>query len=62
MATAAVGKASVVQDQPESMAVDAAGPSTETLDGGDDLYTRFKTLQRQLEFLEIQVPIKCGLG
>ena len=44
-----------VHDQAEDMAVDATGPSTEAADGGDDLYTRFKTLQRQLEFLEIQV-------
>ena len=26
----------------------------------DDLYVRFKTLQRQLEFIEIQVRKLCG--
>ena len=67
MAAAAVDKRAApnVHDQAEDMAVDAAGPSTEAVDAGDDLYTRFKTLQRQLEFLEIQVRIQrlvvCGM-
>ena len=35
----------------EAMQVDVASGD----DAGEDLYTRLKTLQRQLEFLEIQV-------
>lgn len=31
-------------------------PSAQSSDPEEDLYTRLKTLQRQLEFYEIQVP------
>jgi hypothetical protein len=58
MATAAVADAKVALHAPLAspeeavdMQVEAAGPS----EGEDeDLYTALKTLQRQLEFLEIQ--------
>jgi hypothetical protein len=41
-------KAQISGDQVDKMDIEASS---------DDLYTRLKTLQRQLEFLEIQVSI-----
>lgn len=41
------------------MEVDA--PSSSNVDSEGDLYTRLKTLQRQLEFYEIQVRNSTGL-
>lgn len=53
--SAAVATAKATDVRPaeaeEAMQVDAAGPDV----AQEDLYTRLKTLQRQLEFLEIQV-------
>jgi hypothetical protein len=44
-------------EQPTDMEVEAAGEED------DDLYTRLKTLQRQLEFFEIQArPRALALG
>jgi hypothetical protein len=53
--SAAVATAKATDIKPaeveEAMQVDAAGLDSTN----EDLYTRLKTLQRQLEFLEIQV-------
>jgi len=53
--SAAVATAKISDVKPaeteEAMQVDASGIDS----AGEDLYTRLKTLQRQLEFLEIQV-------
>ena len=48
MAAAAVMKPKAVDLHDEKMDVDIE-------DGEEDLYTQLKTLQRQLEFIEIQV-------
>jgi hypothetical protein len=53
--SAAVATAKATDIKPaeveEAMQVDAAGTDS----NNEDLYTRLKTLQRQLEFLDIQV-------
>lgn len=46
------GKAQVALDEPIDMEMDTGAD-----DGDEDLYTRLKTLQRQLEFYEIQVTV-----
>lgn len=48
------GKVGAADAVAEHMDLDAAA-SSNTQGGEEDLYTRLKTLQRQLEFLEIQV-------
>lgn len=50
-AVAAVPKAKDAPARAEPKAMDAEGPAAPQ----EDLYTKLKTLQRQLEFLEIQV-------
>ena len=45
-----------IPEDGERMQVDTAAPAIEGRPE-EDLYTRLKTLQRQLEFLEIQVSI-----
>lgn len=41
--------------------MDVDAPSTNNVEPEGDLYTRLKTLQRQLEFYEIQVNIHISL-
>lgn len=62
MAAAAVA----VAEKPEAMQLEAVETGAAAAEGaaaeeqGEDLYSRLKTLQRQLEFLEIQV--RAGEG
>ena len=64
MAAAAVDKlqrfdsemSNAAQDTAEAMQVERATDE----DADEDLYTRLKTLQRQLEFFEIQVNLLCS--
>ncbi len=46
------GKARVALDEPIDMEMELGAEN-----GEEDLYTRLKTLQRQLEFYEIQVSL-----
>ena len=48
----------VMSDTLKDMDVDAA---PQVVDDGEDLYTRLKVWQRQLEFYEIQVICQCVL-
>ena len=52
MSAVAVQKAQAVLLTAQAEAMDTGSGSSE---GQEDLYTKLKTLQRQLEFLEIQV-------
>ena len=54
MAAAAVSKQSHALASTET-AMDVDAPLEQQQDNQEDLYTRLKTLQRQLEFFEIQV-------
>lgn len=50
--------AAVLPAKASTMDVDAQHSSSTTASAeSEDLYTRLKTLQRQLEFLEIQVRV-----
>lgn len=60
-AAVAVRKAQdVPQRAGEAMEMDAEGQGQQQQQ--EDLYTRLKTLQRQLEFLEIQASAAGALG
>ncbi len=48
------GKDKVVLDEPMDMDLETGAEEED-----NDLYTRLKTLQRQLEFYEIQVCTSC---
>ena len=54
MAAAAVSKQSYALASTDT-AMDVDAPLEQQQDDQEDLYTRLKTLQRQLEFFEIQV-------
>jgi CheY-like chemotaxis protein len=59
MAAVAVLPAKVVEQQHDVAVMDVDMHQTATT-SEEDLYTRLKTLQRQLEFLEIQVWMICS--
>jgi hypothetical protein len=59
-AVATASAAALKPAQVDRMAVDAAPSGQEAAE--EDTYSRLKTLQRQLEFLEIQVRCSWGRG